>query len=318
LTTLSVAPMLDWTDRHARFFLRLLSQQTVLYTEMLTARAVFHGDQAALLAFDPAEEPLVLQLGGAEPDIMAKAAEAAAARGYRELNINVGCPSDRVQAGRFGACLMAEPATVAACIIAMRAASGLPVTVKTRLGIDDLESWEFLTQFVATVADAGCPHVILHARKAWLSGLSPRENREIPPLQYEKVYQVKAAFPQLTITLNGGVRTVADVSTHLAACDGVMIGRAISENPWFLAELAAELFDERLCPSREAAVRAYRPYVARQLVAGVPLRVLVRPLMGLYQGQPGARAWRRTLTLLHAASDASILDAALSCVNAAA
>ncbi len=312
---LAVAPMLDWTDRHARFFLRLLSRRTVLYTEMVTARAVFHGDTAQLLGFDPVEQPVVLQLGGAEPEIMAAAAATAAAFGYRELNINVGCPSDRVQAGRFGACLMAEPETVATCIRAMRAASGLPVTVKTRLGIDDQDSWEFLYRFIATVADAGCPHVILHARKAWLSGLSPRENREVPPLQYETVYRIKQAFPQLTITLNGGVRTVAETAAHLVACDGVMIGRAISENPWFLAELADALFDERPFATRAAAVTAYRPYVVRELAAGMPLRALLRPLMGLYQGQPHARAWRRALTVFDAAAGAGALDDALACVD---
>lgn len=306
--------MLDWTDRHARFFLRLLSPSAVLYTEMITARAIFHGNRSQLLAFDPAEQPVVLQLGGAEPDIMAAAAEAAVAFGYPELNINVGCPSDRVQAGRFGACLMAEPATVAACIRAMQAASGLPVTVKTRLGIDDQDSWEFLTRFIGTVAEVGCPHVILHARKAWLRGLSPRENREIPPLCYGTVYRIKAAFPQLTITLNGGVRTVAEVEAHLRHCDGVMLGRAISENPWVLAELSAALFGERPQSCRADAVAAYRPYVEQQLAAGVPLRVLLRPLIGLYQGQPGARAWRRALTVLPPGAGVEALDQALAAV----
>jgi tRNA-dihydrouridine synthase A len=333
LPRLSVAPMLDWTDRHARFFLRLLSPGTVLYTEMVTAQAVRHGDRARLLAFDQSEQPVVLQLGGFDPALMAAAAEAGARWGYRELNINAGCPSDRVQAGRFGACLMAEPATVAACLRAMQTASRLPVTVKTRIGIDDWDSWEFLYRFVAEVADAGCQHLILHARKAWLRGLSPRENREIPPLCYETVYRIKATFPALTVTLNGGVRTAAEALTHLQHCDGVMVGRAVSENPWALRELASAVLGEGILggavgdagvvgrsgapvngalPTRAAAVAAYRPYVVAHLAAGVPLRPLLRPLLGLYQGEPGARAWRRALSVFDATAGVAVLDQALA------
>ncbi|WP_295579825.1 tRNA dihydrouridine(20/20a) synthase DusA [uncultured Lamprocystis sp.] len=294
---LSVAPMLDWTDRHCRYFLRLITRHTLLYTEMVTTGALIYGDQDRHLRFDPAEHPLALQLGGADPRAMAQCARLGADWGYDELNINVGCPSDRVQNGRFGACLMAEPQVVADCVAAMKDAVALPVTVKCRIGIDDRDSYEELTAFVAAVAAAGCDALIVHARKAWLQGLSPRENREVPPLRYDVVARLKADFSALTIVINGGILTLDAAVGFLTHLDGVMIGRAAYENPWMLAQADRLIYgDTTAVTTRHAVLERFLPYVERQLQTGVPLGAMSRHLLGLFQGQPGARAWRRHIS----------------------
>ncbi|MBT8077570.1 MAG: tRNA dihydrouridine(20/20a) synthase DusA [Gammaproteobacteria bacterium] len=292
---IAVAPMMDWTDRHCRYFLRTLNANATLYTEMITADALHHGDRERLLAFDEHEHPVVLQLGGSDPQRMASAAEQGARYGYDEININVGCPSDRVQSGRFGACLMAKPRIVADCVSAMTSAVEVPVTVKTRIGIDDQDSYAFLRTFVDEVAAAGCRRFIVHARKAILTGLSPKENRSIPPLDYARVYQLKRDYPELDLTINGGVKTVEDVRAHLRHVDGVMIGREAYSNPWFLAELASA-FGSHGPASRRAVVLAMLPYIERALATGVPLKNITRHMLGLFAGQPGARAWRRSLS----------------------
>ena len=294
---IAVAPMLDWTDRHYRYFIRLLSRHTLLYTEMVTTGAILRGDRERLLAHDPAEYPLALQLGGSDPAELARCARIATDWGYDEINLNVGCPSDRVQSGRFGACLMAEPDLVAACVAAMRAATDLPVTVKTRIGIDERDSYQELADFVRRVAAGGCTVFIVHARKAWLSGLSPKENREIPPLRYEVVHQLKRDFPELTIVLNGGLTTLEQVTEQLRQVDGVMIGRAAYENPYLLAEVDRRFFGSSAPPpNRHQVVRALLPYLEDRLRAGTPLQCMTRPILGLFQGIPGARAWRRVLS----------------------
>jgi tRNA-dihydrouridine synthase A len=289
--------MMDWTDRHCRYFLRLIAPRTLLYTEMIPTGAILLGQPERFLRFDPTEHPLALQLGGADPDELARCAEEGAARGYDEINLNVGCPSDRVQNARFGACLMAEPELVAACVRAMRAAAPVPVTVKTRVGIDRQESFDFLRRFVEAIAGAGCRTVILHARNAWLSGLSPKENREIPPLRYELVHRVKAEFPELEIIANGGIRSLEQALTQLAMVDGVMIGREAYGNPYVLAEWERALLGGAApAPSRFEVVERLLPYVERELAEGTPLRALSRHLLGLCNGVPGARAWRRRLS----------------------
>jgi tRNA-dihydrouridine synthase A len=294
---LSVAPMMDWTDRHCRYFLRLIARRALLYTEMVPAQAILLGDRARLLAFDPAERPVALQLGGADAGDLARAAAAGACFGYDEINLNVGCPSDRVQSARFGACLMAEPELVARAVAAMRSACDLPVTVKTRIGIDEEEGHEFLARFVERVAAAGCGTFVIHARKAWLSGLSPKENREIPPLRYEVVHRLKETFPGLEIIVNGGIRTVDQALDQLGHVDGVMLGREAYQNPYGLIAFERALFDPAgPCPSREDIVRAFLPYAERQLADGVPLRSLTRHTLGLFNGLPGARRWRRHLS----------------------
>ncbi len=294
---IAVAPMLDWTDRHCRYFLRLLSRQTLLYTEMVTTGAVLRGDRERLLAHDPAEHPLALQLGGSDPGELARSARIAADFGYDEVNLNVGCPSDRVQSGRFGACLMAEPDLVAECVAAMRAAVDLPVTVKTRIGIDNRDSYEALTDFVDRVAGGGCKVFIVHARKAWLSGLSPKENREIPPLRYEVVHRLKRDFPSLTIILNGGLADLDQVADQLQRVDGVMMGRAAYENPYVLADVDRRFFGSSAPPpSHHRVIGAFLPYVEAQLRRGTPLHCMTRHVLGLFQGMPGARAWRRHLS----------------------
>lgn len=292
---LAVAPMLDWTNRHCRFFHRQLTRQTVLYTEMVTTGAIIYGKQD-FLAYHPQEQPLVLQLGGSDPEAMARCAEIAAERGYKEVNINVGCPSDRVQNGSFGACLMAEPETVAACVAAMKARADIRVSVKTRLGIDDLDSDEFLDRFIDQVADAGCSDFTLHARKAWLKGLSPKQNREIPPLQYERVYRAKARRPELQFMLNGGVKTVAEIRAHQAHVDGVMIGREAYQNPWLLTA-----FDtlENATPAalkRSDVVAAMVDYTRDHIAIGGRCWHVARHMLGLFQGLPGARSWRQFLS----------------------
>lgn len=294
----SVAPMMECTDRYYRYFVRLLTRRALLYTEMITTGAALHGDRARILGFDAFEHPVALQLGGADPAAMAECARLAEALGYDEVNINCGCPSDRVQAGRFGACLMAEPETVAACVSAMRRAAAIPVTVKTRIGIDARDSYEHLAEFVRRVADAGCDAFAVHARKAWLQGLSPKENREVPPLSYETVHRLKAEFPQLAIVLNGGMKSLDEALPHIGpgGLDGVMIGRAAYETPYMLAEVDRRVFGETAAPpSRAEAVRAYLPFAARMLAAGVPLGPIAKPLIPLFHGRPGGRLWRRHL-----------------------
>jgi tRNA-dihydrouridine synthase A len=293
----SVAPMMDWTDRHDRYFLRLISRRALLYTEMVTTGALLHGPRARLLAHHPAEHPLAFQIGGCDPAEMAECARFVAEAGYGEININVGCPSDRVQNGRFGACLMAEPRTVAACVAAMGAAVTIPVTVKSRIGIDDDDSYDSLARFVETVAAAGCGTFIVHARKAILAGLSPKQNREIPPLQYDKVYRLKQDYSALEIVLNGGVRDLDAVAAHLAHVDGVMIGREAYQNPYFLAAVDQRFFGAHDdIPARQAVVDALLPYIAAETARGVYLNRITRHILGLFQGQQGARAWRRHLS----------------------
>ena len=294
---LSVAPMMDWTDRHCRYFLRLIARRVLLYTEMIPTGAILRGDRGRWLRFDPAEHPLALQLGGADPEQLARAAELGEAAGYDEINLNVGCPSDRVQSARFGACLMAEPELVARSVRAMRAAVGIPVTVKTRIGIDDRDDYDFLRRFVAAVAEAGCGTVILHARKAWLTGLSPKENREIPPLRYELVHRVKADFPALEVIVNGGIRTLEQARNQLARADGVMLGRQAYQDPYCLAEWQRALLGaEEPVPTRREIVERLLPYVERELQGGTPLKAITRHILNLFQGLPGARAWRRELS----------------------
>jgi tRNA-dihydrouridine synthase A len=288
--------MLDWTDRHCRFFHRLLSEKTLLYSEMVTTGAILHGDRQRLLGFDPVEKPLVLQLGGSEAEDLAACARIGQDYGYDEINLNVGCPSDRVQRGRFGACLMLEPQTVAAGVHAMRDAVNIPVTIKSRIGVDDHDSYEALVDFVATVAAAGCETFIIHARKAWLKGLSPRENREIPPLQYDTVARLKRDFPDLAFILNGGIPDLETAMGHLAEFDGVMVGRAAYHDPYLLAEVDRQVFgDDREPPSREAVVEAMLPYIEKALSEGHRLHGMTRHMLGLFHGQPGGRIWRRRL-----------------------
>ncbi len=288
--------MMAWTDRHERYFLRLISPHAKLYTEMVTAAALLHGDAAALLAFDPSEQPLALQLGGSEPQQLAAAARLGAAAGYQEINLNVGCPSPRVSRGRFGACLMQEPQLVADCVAAMRAAVDVPVTVKCRLGVDELDSYAALVDFITTVQRGGCDTFIVHARKAWLQGLSPKQNRDVPPLDYARVYQLKQDFPQLTFIINGGIRTVAEVRTHLQQVDGVMLGREAYHNPWILAEIEAELFTDARELTRHAVLISFLPYIEAMLAAGIRLSAMSRHLLGLFQGLPGSRRWRRHIS----------------------
>ena len=295
---ISVAPMMDWTDRHCRYFMRLLSPHARLYTEMVTAAALQHGDTARLLRFDPSEHPVALQVGGSDPQMMVNAAKMGADAGFDEININVGCPSDRVQSGQFGACLMSSPDLVARCVQRMRAACEIPITIKTRIGIDDDDNYEFLRSFIAVNIDAGCTTYIVHARKAILSGLSPKENRSVPPLNYPRVYRLKKEFPELRIILNGGVTSVDDCHEHLQHVDGVMIGRQAYHQPWFLTELEREFGGggETRSLTREGAIRKMLPYIERELAGGAELKHITRHLLGLFAGQPGARAWRRYLS----------------------
>jgi tRNA-dihydrouridine synthase A len=292
----SVAPMMDWTDRHCRYFMRLLSPSALLYTEMVAAAAVHHGDKQRFLRFNKAEHPVAVQLGGSNPDWMASAAASAAEWGYDEVNINVGCPSDRVQSGQFGACLMATPELVAECVTAMRAACDVPVTVKTRIGIDDEDSYEFLQRFVETVAGAGCEKFVVHARIAILEGLSPKQNREIPPLNYERVYRLKQEYPEFEIVLNGGVADLETVDEVLNHVDGVMIGREAYNRPYFLAEIEKHLSPGWSLPGHREVVERMLPYVREQMAQGVPLMRVARHMMGLITGMPGARKWRRHLS----------------------
>lgn len=302
---LSVAPMMDYTDRHCRYLLRLVSPGALLYTEMVTAQALAHGDVERLLGFDPAEHPVALQLGGSDAARLARAARLGAARGYDEINLNVGCPSDRVQSGRFGACLMAEPGLVADCVRAMRDAVDIPVTVKCRIGIDELDDYGFFEHFVTTVRAAGVDTFIVHARKAFLQGLSPKENREVPPLRYEVPLRLKQEQPELKVILNGGIKSVEQVREWLPRFDGVMLGRQAYHEPYLLAELHQAFVDPQWpLPPREAIVERYAAYVERMLGEGHRPSLLLRPIHGLYCGFPGARSWRRYLSEQGARGDA--------------
>jgi tRNA-dihydrouridine synthase A len=287
--------MMDWTDRHCRYFHRLLAPHALLYTEMVTSAALVRGRQLRLLEHSQEEHPVALQLGGSEPAELAEAARLGAAAGYDEINLNVGCPSDRVQSGRFGACLMREPALVADCVKAMRDAVGIPVTVKCRIGVDDQDDYAGLQHFTGLMLEAGVEVLAVHARKAWLKGLSPKENREVPPLDYERVYRLKREFPQLVVVINGGITTVAQVQAHLAQLDGVMLGRAAYHDPYLLAQVEHVLHGEPL-PTRESVLQHLRPYVEAELARGTALKHISRHLLGLYQGEPGARAFRRTIS----------------------
>lgn len=292
---LSVAPMMDWTDTHCRSFHRVMSPGVLLYTEMVHAQAVIHGDRARLLGFDPSEHPVALQLGGSDPAALAEASRIGADWGYDEINLNVGCPSDRVQAGRFGACLMKEPPLVAECIAAMQAAVRVPVTVKCRLGVDEVEDYAVFLAFIDAVAATGCRRFVVHARKAWLQGLSPKENREIPPLRHDWVHRLKRERPELVISINGGLRELAEVRAQFAHVDGVMIGRAAYHEPYRLHEYAVALEGEPP-RTREALLRAWFPYVESQLARGVALKHLTRHILGLFHAQPGGRAFRQVLS----------------------
>ncbi len=293
--TLSEAPMMDCTDRHHRYLMRLVSKRTLLYTEMVTAQALMRGDPERLLAFDAFEHPVALQLGGSEPEAMAQAARLGEAYGYDEININVGCPSDRVQSGAFGACLMAEPGTVSACVRQMKAQVSIPVTVKTRIGIDDCDSYTFLQRFAEAVVGAGADALIVHARKAWLQGLSPKANREVPPLDYQRVYRLKQDWPDTPVVINGGIQSLEAVADHLRYVDGCMLGRALDRDPYMLAEADRRFWGDSRGPSRSEVVAAYRRYVDTQLHRGTALGHMTRHLSGIFQGCPGARAWRRVL-----------------------
>ena len=317
--TLCVAPMMDWTDRHCRRFHRLLAPGALLYTEMVTTGALIHGDRDRHLAFDPVERPLALQLGGCDPVELAACAKFAEAAGYDEVNLNVGCPSDRVQRGRFGACLMLEPGLVRDCIAAMREAVRIPVTVKTRLGVDDHDSDAFFDDFIGTVSESGCRTFIVHARKAWLSGLSPKENREIPELRYDRVERLKRAHPELTVVLNGGITTVTDALRRLQTFDGVMLGRAAYQDPWLLARLQTAVFGAGAPPSRADAARGLADYLAEQVALGLPVARVSRHVLGLFRGQPGGRVWRRYLSQ-HAhrePANANLLEDALDAMQPA-
>jgi len=292
----SVAPMMDWTDRHCRFFHRLLTRRALVYTEMLTTGAVLHGDRARLLRYEAAEHPLALQLGGCDPHSLAACARIGADLGFDEINLNAGCPSDRVQDGRFGACLMAEPDRVGDCVAAMKAAVKIPVTVKCRIGIDDQDPEVALETFAQAVERAGTDALIVHARKAWLQGLSPKENREVPPLDYHRVYRLKAAHPRLTVVLNGGIGSVEAALAHCRHVDGVMMGRAAYQDPWRLLAVDPLFFAEASpFASAKAAATALVPYIERELAQGARLHAITRHLHGLFRAVPGARAFRRAL-----------------------
>lgn len=293
----SIAPMMDWSDHNCRFFWRLLTRQALLYTEMVTTGALIHGDRQRFLHYNTEEHPVALQLGGSDPQELARCAQWAQKWGYDEVNLNCGCPSDRVQSGMFGACLMANPRLVADCVKAMRDSCDIPVTVKHRIGIDHMESYRELQGFVEPVAEAGCSVFIVHARKAWLQGLSPKQNREIPPLNYAWVYQLKKDFPQLTIVLNGGIQTLAECQLHLQHVDGVMLGREAYQNPWMLADVDSLLFGmDKPADSREDVITALLPYTKQQIERGASLNHITRHILGLYQGVPGARKFRRHLS----------------------
>lgn len=302
----SVAPMMDYTDKHDRYFLRLIAPDILLYTEMITAHALAHGDVNYLLDFDAAEHPVALQLGGSDPALLAKGAKLGEEFGYDEINLNVGCPSPRVSKGRFGACLMLEPELVADCIATMRARVNIPVTVKCRIGVDDNDNYENLFQFIQLIAQTGADTFIIHARKAWLAGLSPKQNREIPPLRYDVVHQIKKDFPRLNIVLNGGIKTLADMDVQIPYVDGVMIGRAAYSNPYLLAEIQHKYLPNKEILSRHEVVEQFIPYISKQIEKGVKLHSMTRHILGLFQGQRGAGDWRRYLSQNACKPDAGI------------
>jgi len=313
----AVAPMMEWTDRHCRFFHRLLTARALLYTEMVTADAVIHGDRERLIGFSPEEQPVAIQLGGSDPAKLAEAARIAERFGYREINLNVGCPSDRVRSGRFGACLMAEPERVAACVSAMRQAVSVPVTVKCRIGIDDQDGEEALDTFIDTVAAAGCGTFLVHARKAWLEGLSPKQNRDVPPLDHARVHRLKARRQDLSIVLNGGIGSLDEAEAHFAHVDGVMLGRAAYHSPWRLAEVDRRIFGDKMpAPEPAEIVERMIPYIERELARGTRLHQIARHMVGLFQAVPGAGAWRRILSEQGMRPDAGVevLRAALAAV----
>ncbi|MGK7911913.1 MAG: tRNA dihydrouridine(20/20a) synthase DusA [Synechococcus sp.] len=294
---LSLAPMMDRTDRHYRYFMRQLARRPLLYTEMVVTKAILKGDRSRLLDFSPIEHPISLQLGGDNPTELAECARIASDWGYDEVNLNVGCPSDRVQSGNFGACLMGAPDLVARCVEAMRTAVSIPVTVKHRIGIDDRDRYEDMREFVRVVADAGCTRFTVHARKAWLQGLSPKENRTVPPLRYEDVYRLKQEFPHLLIEVNGGVKTLAEVEYHLQSVDAVMIGRAAYDTPYLFATVDRDLYEESTSiPSRRDVVQGMLPYIEEWLSKGTKLNSITRHMLQLFAGQPGTRAWKREIT----------------------
>ena len=311
----SVAPMLDWTDRHCHFFHQLISQQAFLYTEMVTTGALIHGDHHRFLEHTPLKNPVAFQLGGSNPKDLAICAKMVEDYAYNEVNLNVGCPSDRVQNGRFGACLMADPQLVGECVSAMSNAVAIPVTIKSRIGIDDIDSYEALVNFVSTIASAGCETFIVHARKAWLSGLSPKQNREVPPLRYDMVYQLKKDFPQLEIIINGGITTLDQAEDMLKNVDGVMMGREAYQNPYILAEVDKRIFGlDNETSTRQAIVEMLIPYIKEQLKTEVRLNSISRHILGLFHGQPGARSWRRYLSenVGKQGADEKVILAALS------
>lgn len=315
---LSVAPMMDWTDRHCRFLHRLLTRHALLYTEMVTAAAAVHGPAERLLAYSPEEEPVALQLGGSEPDLLARAVRRSLGFGYREINLNVGCPSDRVQSGAFGACLMREPALVANCVRAMRDAAGdaAQITVKCRIGVDDQAPEEVLPAFIDEVSAAGVSSFAIHARKAWLQGLSPKDNREIPPLDYPLVHRMKAEFPDLHLSINGGIETLAEARDHLRVMDGVMLGRAAYHRPWDILGAADSLWGEApLMVGPVEVAQAMRPYLQDHLAGGGRLHQVTRHMLGLFHGQPGARNWRRVLSEGASRGGIEVYDAALAQVS---
>jgi len=296
-SAVSIAPMMDWTDRHCRYFYRLLSKNTQLYTEMITAKAILNGDKNRLLDFNAGENPLTLQLGGSDPKEMAKCSLIAQDWGYDEVNINVGCPSDRVLSGSFGACLMKEPDLVASCVESMIDKCDIPVTVKSRIGIDDMESYEQLADFITRVHNKGCQHFIIHARKAWLQGLSPKENRTIPPLNYTWVYQLKKDFPQSKITINGGIENCNEIKNHLDYVDGAMLGRSVYHNPYLLREIDESIFgNKKNLLNREQVLKKYMNYIKQQIKNGVPIRSMTRHILGLYHGESNAKLFRRLLS----------------------
>jgi len=309
----SVAPMMDCTDKHDRYFLRLIAPDVLLYTEMITAQALIYGDKNKLLAFNETEHPVALQLGGSDPVMLSECAKMGEAFGYDEINLNVGCPSPRVSAGRFGACLMREPKLVADCVAAMQSDVSIPVTVKCRIGVDDQDSYENLHAFIQCIAETGCQTFIIHARKAWLSGLSPKQNREVPPLRYEVVKQVKKDFPQLKIVLNGGIKTIADIEAHLPDVDGMMIGRAAYTNPYFLAEIQRNYFNNKDVLTRPEVVDQLILYISYQLKNGVKLNNITRHILGLFQGQWGAASWRRYISqhAHHQSAGVEVIERAL-------
>lgn len=294
----SVAPMMDWSDTHCRYLWRLLSRHTLLYTEMVTTGALLHGDRERFLRFHQSEHPVAIQLGGSDPQELAECAQMAEDWGYDEVNLNCGCPSDRVQSGKIGACLMAEPELVAACVAAMQRSVSIPVTVKHRIGIDDMDDYQGMTDFIRPIADTGCSTFIVHARKAWLQGLSPKENREIPPLQYENVYRLKAEHPELEVIINGGITRLDECLHHLDRVDGVMIGREAYNNPYLLAQVDQQLFNrtEIPAPQRREVAERYIEYCEEQLRQGNRLNHMSRHILGLFQGMPGARRFRRHIS----------------------